>query len=403
MLRFALLILSCLLIATCGRKDAVQKKVNVLFAAPWGNVSLKGAKNNQNKKTEIKPPVKKNIKTDNTRKQIINVPKADKKTDLKSKDIKKSEILKPKKIKKKSTVCKITPKEEKQTIVIAGSRPNTAKFNIAGSICRYINNQPHTKFRCLVETTPNVKYSLQNSKKYDFIISQTNLDQKFRYKRNGLTSMFALFPETFNLIVSEKSGINVISDLKGKKIYVGQSESSAGMAFAKVLQSVNLKTKDVKFQSGANMAHKLCNDEIDAIFTDVRGADIDVDTFLSMCGAKLISLDNSYIKRLIKDCDEYIYAEVPDDLYPSYKKTTPSFGIMTNLIATSKVSDETAFEITRMIFDNIQQFKLSDQALLDITVDEMTVMNYGLIFPIHPGAEKYYKEHNIKHTLPNKQ
>ncbi len=363
MLRIVVTLILIVSILGCKRE-----KAQLFFVASWGDVSVKNSKKN----TPVSKPAKKHqgqavknkVKSSGKKKNVVKIP---------------------------------AKKSEKQMIVIAGSRPNTEKFNVAGNICNYLNQHPKSNFRCFVETTPSVKYSLQNAHKYDFIISQTNLDKKFQNKHNGLTSMFSLYPETFTLIVGKDSGINSISDLKGKKVYVSSDISSANLAFNKVLESVKIKPKNVEIKSGANASYRLCEGRIDAIFTDIRHPDVDIITFINHCGARLIPLQGKGIANLIKNYNEYIKAEIPGGVYTSYPQSIKSFGIMTNLIATSRVSDATAFEITKLIFDDLEKFKTSDPALLDLTPGQMTVMNQGLIFSIHAGARKYYKENSIKH------
>jgi len=308
---------------------------------------------------------------------------------------KKPGIKTAKNLQKTQNIKKDIPK----TIIIAGSKPHSTKYNIAGTICSYLNQVKTLNIRCLVEPTESVQYSMQHSSKYDFIISQANIDRQYLSQKTGLRSMFSLYPEVLTLITSKTSNIKAVSDLKGKKVFLRRGHNSSRIAFKKILQSANLTLADIQIVSGLNMGHALCDGTIDAIFTDINHPNTDIDEFIKICDANIMEFSGKYFTNLIKTHHEYINGIIPHEYYgDKYKKDIQSFAIMTNLIATSKVDDELAYKITATIFNNINKFKFMDPILLDVPKNDMTLMNSGLILPIHSGAEKYYTENNIKHT-----
>ena len=59
------------------------------------------------------------------------------------------------------------------------------------------------------------------------------------------------------------------------------------------------------------------------------------------------------------------------------------------LVTHAGVSDETAYQMTKLLFENLDAMKAAHNAAAGITPEGALV---GLTIPLHPGAERYYKE-----------
>jgi TRAP-type uncharacterized transport system substrate-binding protein len=67
----------------------------------------------------------------------------------------------------------------------------------------------------------------------------------------------------------------------------------------------------------------------------------------------------------------------------------PSFAAKATLITSSDVPDDLVYVLTKLIFENFEEFKNLHKAYDTITKENML---QGLTAPVHPGAIKYYKE-----------
>ena len=103
-------------------------------------------------------------------------------------------------------------------------------YPTGGAICQMVNkNKKETNIRCSVESTGGSVYNVNTIKagELDFGISQSDTAYQ-AYKGEGkfegaasvpeLRSAIAIYPELLALVVSQKSGIKTMADLKGKKI-----------------------------------------------------------------------------------------------------------------------------------------------------------------------------------------
>ena len=67
----------------------------------------------------------------------------------------------------------------------------------------------------------------------------------------------------------------------------------------------------------------------------------------------------------------------------------PTAAITNILVSHDKVSDDVAYQMTKLIFENLDRLSSAHSAAKDIKLETATE---GLPIPLHPGAERYYKE-----------
>ena len=67
----------------------------------------------------------------------------------------------------------------------------------------------------------------------------------------------------------------------------------------------------------------------------------------------------------------------------------PTASVGNILVTREAVSEETAYQMTKLIFDNLERLKSAHAAAGNITLEGALE---GLSIPLHPGAERYYRE-----------
>lgn len=90
-------------------------------------------------------------------------------------------------------------------------------------------------------------------------------------------------------------------------------------------------------------------------------------------------------------CDKYGYSAqtIAAGVYPFMDKDVQVFANYTILLASLETAEEPVYMMTKSLYENMEYLKLSHAALQDMTSESM-LQNLGI--PLHPGAEKYYKE-----------
>ena len=67
-----------------------------------------------------------------------------------------------------------------------------------------------------------------------------------------------------------------------------------------------------------------------------------------------------------------------------------TFGVGATFVSSMDVPEEVVYVIVKAVFDNFDQFTKLHPAFANLTPEQM--IRDSLSAPLHPGAEKYYKE-----------
>jgi TRAP transporter TAXI family solute receptor len=76
-------------------------------------------------------------------------------------------------------------------------------------------------------------------------------------------------------------------------------------------------------------------------------------------------------------------------VYRGTDTAQPSFGMVATVVVSADMPDETAYAITKAVFENFEDFKKLHPAVANITKEGAL---RGDTVPFHAGAVKYFKE-----------
>lgn len=217
--------------------------------------------------------------------------------------------------------------------------------------------------------------------------------EKYAQLRGILTWPYA----AVQLVVREDSGINSIEDLKGKRIAVG-APGSTGSTFVwpYVLPEFGITEENSNWQylSQTAAAEALGDGAVDAI-TALSKAKVGAIESLSLSHKiKLLPIPDPQRQNIIQNSYGLIAADQDPDLYGLNQvndkdKPIPTIGMTGTFLVHESVPEEVVYKITKALFDNIDAFYMSHSAAKDITLEGAI---QDMPVPLHPGAEKYYKE-----------
>lgn len=106
---------------------------------------------------------------------------------------------------------------------------------------------------------------------------------------------------------------------------------------------------------------------------------------------KMIPLPEKAISTLTSE-HGWIEAEVPANLFKGQTEAIKTVKAASNIIVNADVSEDVVYAITKAIIENADKVKTVHAALADFDPQQAAnpALNGGC--PLHPGAEKYYKE-----------
>ncbi len=213
----------------------------------------------------------------------------------------------------------------------------------------------------------------------------------FKGKENpAFDNIRALFPIpslTMHFVASEKSGIQSLADMKGKTILLGKGSFGAKEG-EKYLKDLGLEGK-VKLANVelSNAVPALKNGQIDGFVTagsypapNVVEAAASMPVTIISLGEKERNTSKSIAKRKALVIPKGTYAGQENDV------TTTTLEVVA--YATTKMSDETAYELTKTYWQEKERMGETNPWWNGVNKGYLK----AIIGPIHPGAEKYYKE-----------
>lgn len=296
-----------------------------------------------------------------------------------------------------------------ETTVTIGTGDVTGVFYQAGGAISRIVNKNRQKYgvRCVVEATDGSVYNINAvlDRTLDFGFAQSDRQHQATYggadwrkvgPQGDLRSMFSLYSEASTLCAAEDSGIRTITDLKGKRVNLGNPGSGHRQNSIDALTAAGLDYKKdlIALEKKASEAPRLLQaGEIDAFFYTVGHP---TGAILSALAGKrrvrIISMEE-VAKHLVKEYPYYVRTHVPIKYYRSAvnKEDIETFGVRATLITSAKVSERVTYAIAKEIFEKLPRFQSLHVAFKELEKEKM-LENPSASAQFHPGAIKYYKE-----------
>ncbi|NWG02367.1 MAG: TAXI family TRAP transporter solute-binding subunit [Syntrophaceae bacterium] len=293
----------------------------------------------------------------------------------------------------------------KKFVTIASGWVTGVYFPLAGAISRIV----YEKVPDLKVTVESSGASVANAKLIalgdaDFAILQNDI-AFYAYK--GVKPMFdkavtnirgvaSLYPEHCQIHARKDSKIVSVKDLKGKRVSVGPLGSGTEQNAIQILEVYGLKFEDlgkVERLTATESADFLKDNRIDAAFYTVGvGASAIVDPAL-MIETVIVPIDGSQADALVKKYPFYAKDKVPGGIYKGVDKDVPTVAVLAILVAKAELEEEVVYKITKAMYENIKSIETAHAKGKEVKLEKALE---GMPIPIHPGAEKFFKEKGIK-------
>jgi TRAP transporter TAXI family solute receptor len=296
------------------------------------------------------------------------------------------------------------PASAQQKFVTIGTGGVTGVYYaVGGAICRLVNkDRVKTGIRCSVESTGGSVYNVNTIKagELDFGMTQSDVQYQdangtgpFKEADKDLRAVFSVHPEPFTLVARKEAGIAKFTDLKGKRVNVGNPGSGTRSAMDELLAAEGMKTSDFALASELKADEHgpaLCDNKIDAFYYGVGHPSANIQDPTTTCGAKLVPITDAAVDALVAKHPYYAKVTIPGGIYANNPQPTPTYGVLATMVTSAKVPADTVYTITKAVFENLDEFKKLHPAFAHL--DAKNMVKDGLSAPLHDGALRYYRE-----------
>lgn len=212
---------------------------------------------------------------------------------------------------------------------------------------------------------------------------------------NNLRSVLGLYTEDFTLVAAVDANINSLVDLKGKTLSIGELGSTDNMQAKGVLEHIGLDAdKDLTIvESPTYEASELLqNGRIDAYFYTVGHPNLSiVEASHGDRKIMIVAPERELVDSFDSQREYFVATDIPIDYYSRIANTEPvrTISVKAILFSNADTDEEVVYHMVKEVFENFDLFKKQHPAFARLTPEKLTT---GLIVPLHPGAERYFKE-----------
>jgi TRAP transporter TAXI family solute receptor len=212
-----------------------------------------------------------------------------------------------------------------------------------------------------------------------------------------IRAIAVLYPNYMHLVTVEGSGINRVSDLRGKVVSVGAPGAGTAVMAERILEAAGLNPRrDIRSQGlgVAQSVDALKDGKLDAFFW---GGGLPTAAILDLVNAigvrpRLLPLDD-VLPALQKRWGESLYfaGVIPKATY-NLAADVPVINVANLLVVSETMPEPLAHDITRVMFERQADLAAIHPQARELVLD--TALS-GSPIPFHPGAIRYYRERGV--------
>ncbi len=214
----------------------------------------------------------------------------------------------------------------------------------------------------------------------------------FPAKVDKLRAIAAIYPNYVQIVASKDSGIQTLADLKGKSLSVGAPASGTELNARAIFAASGMSYEDlgkIEYLPFAESVELIKNRQLDATLQSAGLGVASIRDLATSIPISVVAVPSEIVEKI---GSPYVPAIIPAGTYEGQTEDVPTAAIGNILVTHDSVSEETAYQMTKLLFENLDKLAASHAAAKAITL-ENAVKNIPI--PLHPGAERYFKEKGI--------
>ena len=293
--------------------------------------------------------------------------------------------------------------------VILGTGPVTsASYAVGGSLSRIINDSRSDHgVRCSVVATEGSIANIDALREgtIDLGIVQSDwLHHAYHgtdlFAVDGafttLRSLMPLFPQPLTVLTRDQSGIDSLSDLKGKIVNMGAPNSGERASLQLLFAELGWSPADfaeISHHTGDDQRRALCDGDIDAMMVKVAHPNGAVKRIMQSCQARLVAAKGDSVAALSVNHPYYSPTAIAAEIYDQDTGVIASLGVTSVLLTTADLPPTVARVITEKIYANLKRLQAENPIFRRI--EKSNFLSPDLPAPPHAGAAEYTEKNGL--------
>lgn len=219
---------------------------------------------------------------------------------------------------------------------------------------------------------------------------QGDIDAGFKTPLDKIRVLASAYPNYIQIVANKESGIKTLADLKGKRISVGAPKSGTELNARSIFKAAGLSYEDmgkVEFLPYAESVELIKNRQLDATLQSSGLGMAAIRDLAATMAINFVEIPEDVIAKINNPA--YQHGVIPASTYEGQTTDVSTVAIQNLLVTQSGVSDDLAYQMTKIMFEHLDRLGNAHSAAKSISLEKATK---NLPIPLHPGAERYYKE-----------
>lgn len=230
----------------------------------------------------------------------------------------------------------------------------------------------------------------------DIVFQAFNGQGKFEKKFDKLRVIANLFPEHMHLVLPKGGKLGGIADLKGKRVGIFQAGSGTQVVVLELLKLYGIEKKDIQAAelNPQQSADRMADGQLDAFFI-VGGSPLAAISQLAATkGIELYSMKDEERAKFLKAVPYYYEDPIKANTYEGVPYEVKSVAVGAQWVVSADVPEKTVYDVTAALWNDNSR-KLFDAGHAKARDIQLSSALKAVNTPLHPGAEKFYKEKGV--------
>ncbi|MGD9784764.1 MAG: TAXI family TRAP transporter solute-binding subunit [Hyphomicrobiaceae bacterium] len=214
----------------------------------------------------------------------------------------------------------------------------------------------------------------------------------FKEKLDKLRGIAGVYSNYIQIVASKESGIKSFADIKGKGLSVGAPKSGTELNARAIFAAMGMSYADLgktEYLPFAESVELIKNRQLDATLQSAGLGVASIRDLASSLPIQVVAVPASVAEKLGAP---YGAAEIPANTYEGQTEAVPTLAVRNILVTHADVPEEVVYQMTKQLFENLGDMVAAHKAAKAIKLETAT---QGVPVPLHPGAERYFKEKGI--------
>ena len=230
----------------------------------------------------------------------------------------------------------------------------------------------------------------------DIVFQAFNGQGRFDRKFDKLRVIANLFPEHMHLVLPKGGKLGGIKDLRGKRVSIFQAGSGTQVVVLELLKLYGISKSDIQASelNPQQSADRMADGQLDAFFI-VGGTPLAAISQLAATkGMELYDFSDEERAAFLKAVPYYYEDTIKAGTYEGQSKEIKTVAVGAQWVVGAGVADNLVYDVTKALWNDNSR-RLFDAGHAKARDIQLASALKAVNTPLHPGAERFYKEKGV--------